>query len=134
MTADHLAPGVDSSEPEVTEAQRRALPATAILAMCDRLLGEVGRRRHMFAWLRSPGAAADEWLPVDAYYPRARLVVMCRTANGAHDRLYRELVPAHGLGLVSLDPDVLGDDPAAVESALAAKFFDLEHIPPPAPV
>jgi hypothetical protein len=28
-----------------------------------------------------------------------------------------------------LDPAVLGDDPAAVEAALAAKLFDLEHIP-----
>jgi hypothetical protein len=129
MTADHLAPGVDESEPEEGEAQRRALPATAILAMCDRLLGEVGRRQHIFAWLRARGSAAEDWLPVDAYYPRARLVVMCRSANGPHDELYRELVPAHGLGLLTLDPDVLGDDPAAVESALAAKFFDLEHVP-----
>jgi hypothetical protein len=28
-----------------------------------------------------------------------------------------------------LDPAMLGDDPAAVEAALAAKLFDLEHIP-----
>lgn len=129
MTADHLAPGVDASEPVHTEDQRRALPATAILAMCDRLLGEVGRRRHMFAWLRAPGSAADDWLPVDAYYPRARLVVMCRSANGPHDGLYRELIPAHGLGLLTLNPEVLGDDGAAVETALAAKIFDLEHVP-----
>jgi hypothetical protein len=26
--------------------------------MCDRLLDEVGRRRHMFAWLHAPGASA----------------------------------------------------------------------------
>ena len=47
----------------------------------------------MFAWLRAPGAGADEWLAVDAYYPRARLVVMCRSRPGPHDSLYRELVP-----------------------------------------
>ena len=82
----------------------------------------------MFAWLRAPGAASDEWLPVDAYYPRARLVVMCRTAGGRHDGLYRELIPAHGLGLLRLDPDVLGENPQAVETALAAKIFDLEHM------
>jgi hypothetical protein len=99
--------------------------------MCDRLLGEVGRRRHMFAWLSVPGSASDEWLSVDAYYPRARLVVMCRPSSGPHDGLYRELIPAHGLGLLTLDPDVLGDDPAAVEAALAAKIFDLEHVPRP---
>jgi hypothetical protein len=131
MTAEHLAEEVGSPQEE-TDRERRGIPAPTILAMCDRLLGEVGRRRHMFAWLRVPGAASDEWLPVDAYYPRARLVVMCRPASGPHDGLYRELVPAHGLGLLTLDPDVLGDDPAVVEAALAAKIFDLEHVPRPA--
>jgi hypothetical protein len=99
--------------------------------MCDRLLDEVGRRRHMFTWLRAPGASAGEWLAVDVYYPRARLVVMCGPSPGRHDSVYRELVPsaAHGLGLLMLDPAILGDDPAAVEAALAAKLFDLEHLP-----
>jgi hypothetical protein len=53
--------------------------------MCDRLLDEVGRRRHMFAWLRAPGASAGDWLAVDAYYPCAQLVVMCRPSPGRHD-------------------------------------------------
>lgn len=97
--------------------------------MCDHLLGEVGRRHHMFAWLRAPGAGAGEWLAVDAYYPRARLVVMCRSSPGPHDALYRELVPAHGLGLLTLDPPLLGNDREAVRATLAAKFFDLEHLP-----
>jgi hypothetical protein len=57
--------------------------------MCDRLLDEVGRRRHMFAWLRAPGAGAGEWLAVDAYYPRARLVVMCGPSPGRHDCWWR---------------------------------------------
>jgi len=129
MTADHLVQGLDAPEQEVSDQERRGLSATAILAMCDRLLGEVGRRRHMFAWLRVPGSAADEWLPVDAYYPRSRLVVMCRPAGGPNDRLYRDQIPAHGLGLLTLDPEVLGDDPEAVEAALAAKIFDLAHLP-----
>jgi hypothetical protein len=133
MTVEDLAAGVDVPEEE-TGMERRGLPAPTILAMCDRLLGEVGRRRHMFAWLRVPGSAAEEWLPVDAYYPRARLVVMCHPAPGPHDGLYRELVPAHGLGLLTVNPDVLGDDGAAVEAALAGRIFDLEHIPRPAPV
>jgi hypothetical protein len=99
--------------------------------MCDRLLGEVGRRAHMFAWLRVPGSSAGEWLAVDAYYPRSRLVVMCRPSPGPHDALYRELIPARGLGLLTLDPVALGDEPAAVEAAVAARLFDLEHVPRP---
>jgi hypothetical protein len=133
MTVEDLAQGVDVPEEEETGTERRGLPAATILAMCDRVLGEVGRRRHMFAWLRVPGSASDEWLPVDAYYPRARLVVMCRVAPGPHDGLYRELVPAHGLGLLTLDLNLMGDDEAAVEAALASKIFDLEHVPRPAP-
>ncbi len=118
MTADRLAQG--------------GLPVSTVLDMCDRLLGEAGRRRHMFAWLRAPGSAAGEWLPVDAYYPRARLVVMCRSAGDPHEGLYRGLIPAHGLGLLRLDPDALSDDESAVEAALAARIFDLEHAPRPA--
>ncbi len=138
MTAEHLAQDLDSAEhgspeQEQTGPERRGLSAPTILAMCDRLLGEVGRRRHMFSWLRAPGAAADAWLPVDAYYPASRLVVMCHLSPGPHDELYRELVPAHGLGLLVLDPGRLGDDPAVVQSALAAKIFDLEHVARPAP-
>jgi hypothetical protein len=133
MTADQLAQGLDASEQEDTDSQQRGIPVQTILSICDRLLGEVGRRRHMFAWLRVPAAAAGEWLPVDAYYPRARLVVMCRPQGGEHEALYREQVPAHGLGLLRLDPDKLGDDEAAVETALAARIFDLEHTPRPAP-
>ena len=96
--------------------------------MCDSLLGEAGRRHHMFTWLRAPGAGAGEWLAVDAYYPRARLVVICRSGPGPHDSLYRELIPAHGLGLLTLDPAALGSDRETVEASLAAKFFDLEHV------
>ena len=65
MTAEHLAQDVRSPGLQ-TDAERRGIPAATILGMCDRLLGEVGRRRHMFAWLRVPGSASEEWLPVDA--------------------------------------------------------------------
>jgi hypothetical protein len=129
MTADR--PAQDLREPVPGRAGRAelGLAAPTILSMCDRLLGEVGRRHHMFAWLRAPGAGAGEWLAVDAYYPRSRLVVMCRPQPAPHDSTYRELIPAHGLGLLTLDPPVLGNDRDAVEATLAAKIFDLEHLP-----
>jgi hypothetical protein len=128
MTAD--SPAQSTREPVPGRSDRAALglPAPTILSMCDGLLGEAGRRHHMFTWLRAPGAGAGEWLAVDAYYPRARLVVICRSEPGPHDSLYRELIPAHGLGLLTLDPAALGSDREAVEASLAAKFFDLEHV------
>src|ERR1700729_2448164 len=129
MTADSPVKSTREPVPGPSDRAELGLPAPTILSICDHLLGEVGRRHHMFSWLRGPGAGADEWLAVDAYYPRARLVVMCRSRPGPHDSLYRELVPAHGLGLLTLDPAVLGNDRQAVEAKLAGKFFDLEHVP-----
>jgi hypothetical protein len=129
MTADRLAQGLRERAPGDTDREQEALPPASILAICDRLLDEVGRRRHMFAWLRLPGAATGEWLAVDAYYPRAQLVVMCRSETDPHEALYRELIPAHGLGLLMLDPDALGDDLDGVRATFAAKLFDSEHVP-----
>jgi hypothetical protein len=129
MTADSPAQSTREPVPGRSDRAELGLPAPTILSMCDHLLGEVGRRHHMFAWLRAPGAGAGEWLAVDAYYPRARLVVMCRSSPGPHDALYRELVPAHGLGLLTLDPPALGNDREAVRATLAAKFFDRERLP-----
>ena len=68
MTTDELGP-------ELT-GERTALTAAEALSICDHILGEPARRRHLFAWLRAPGAAADEWLPVDGYYPGNKLVVV----------------------------------------------------------
>ncbi len=67
---------------------------------------------------------------------------MCRSGTDAHDGLYRELIPAHGLGLLMLDPATLGDDTDAARATVAARLFDSEHLPrreaapatePPAP-
>jgi hypothetical protein len=129
MTADSPAQTTREPVPGRSDRAELGLPAPTILSMCDRLLDEVGRRHHMFTWLRAPGAGTGEWLAVDAYYPRARLVVMCRSRPGPHDALYRELVPAHGLGLLTLDPAALGNDRGAVRRTLAAKLFELEHMP-----
>jgi hypothetical protein len=130
MTVDRLPEGL--REGSNSDREGADFEAAAILSMCDRLLGEVGRRSHMFGWLRAPGSGAADrrhWLAVDAYYPRSRLVVMYRPSLGPHEALYRERIPAHGLGLLTLDPVALGDDPQAVEAALARKFLDLEHVP-----
>jgi hypothetical protein len=129
MTVDRLARGLRETKRGPTDEEPDGLPAATILALCDRLLEEVGRRRHMFAWLRAPGSSAGNWLAVDAYYPRARLVVMCSAMPQRYERLYRELIPAHGLGLLMLDPATLGDDPEAARARLAAKLLDLERMP-----
>jgi hypothetical protein len=129
MTAERLAQGLRERAPGDIDREPEVVSPASVLAICDRLLDEVGRRRHVFAWLRAPGAGAGEWLPVDAYYPRARLVVMCRSESDPHDALYRDLIPAHGFGLLMLDPDVLPDDTASVQATLASRIFDLEHMP-----
>ena len=107
-----------------------ALPVPVILTICDGLLDEIGRRRHLFAWLRPPGSAADDWLAVDAYYPANRLVVVCHEQRGVHDRLYEELVPAHGLRLLELIRDDLDGDRPAVESELRLMIASLGPAPP----
>jgi len=143
MAVDHHRHGLREIEVAGSEHEHGGLPAGAILSMCDRLLDEVGRRDHRFAWLRVPGSSAGpkappgaadyaNYLAVDAYYPRSRLVVMCRAESGPNDALYRELIPARGLGLMTLDPAALGDDPAVAQAAVAAKILDLEHVPRPA--
>ena len=105
-----------------------AAPAVReILDLCDRQLGEPGRRDHVFTWLRAPGGAAEDWLPVDAYYPAHRLVVVC----GEPDPLYSELVPAHGLRLLALRSEAIADDPG---SALRTMIAELEPVAAPAPL
>jgi hypothetical protein len=94
------------------------LPTGTVLALCDKLLGEVGRRSHRFAWLRTPGDVADAWLPVDGYYPRHRLVVICHPDHTPHDDLFAKLVPRHGLRLLQFTPDELGSDSSRAEDVL----------------
>ena len=128
MTADSPAQTTREPVPGRSDRAELGLPAPTILTMCDHLLGEAGRRHHMFTWLRAPGAGTGEWLAVDAYYPRARLVVMCRSRPGPHDALCRELVPGHGLGLLTLDPAVLGNDREAVQQTLARGRMSLHDL------
>jgi hypothetical protein len=117
----------------------RLVTAPQLLDLCDQALGEISRRRHLFSWLRGPGA--DEWLAVDAYYPANRLVVMCRERPAASDELIAERVPEHGLRLLALAPDELAADPAGVDAALRRRLEPLRRrepapqprLPPPDP-
>ncbi|HWC86943.1 MAG TPA: hypothetical protein VG388_10410 [Solirubrobacteraceae bacterium] len=72
-----------------------------ILNLCDSVVGETSLRRHVFDWLVAPGGR--EGLPVDAYYPSRDLVVLCQEQTDAYREVYAELVPAHGLGLLTID-------------------------------
>lgn len=128
MTVDSLATGLRMPASDASESRQDGLPPDTILSLCDRLLGEVGRRRHMFAWLRAPGSSLGDWLPVDAYYPRHRLVVMCRSNFAAHGSLYEGSVTTHGLKFLALDPADLGDDRETAAAALAAQLIDVEPV------
>jgi hypothetical protein len=104
------------------------LEVSEVLDLCDRALGEPGRRRHLFTWLRRPGAGPEEWLPVDAYYPSHRLVVVWREQPSASDSMLADQVPAHGLRLLQLSPAVLDADPAA---SVRRMISDLSPAPQP---
>jgi len=92
-----------------------------VLDLCDRILGELGRRGHMFTWLRAPGADREDWLAVDAYYPANKLVVLWREQPSPDDHLYAELIPNHGLRLLELEPELLGPNAElALREMLAA--------------
>ena len=108
---------VGDTRSELNRGGSGAASRDAILNLCDRLLDEVGRRQHLFSWLRAPGAGTEEWLAVDAYYPARRLVVLCRDTDGEYDALFDELIPAHGLGLLRVELDALGPHPEAAVSA-----------------
>jgi hypothetical protein len=132
MTTQSLSDEVSGDEdPEPASPAPPLAPGpAAVLAQCDRLLGEVGRRHHMFSWLRNPEGGADRWLEVDAYYPSQRLVVLCRKPSAPLAAVYRELIPAHGLRLLELDPaELQGDLHTAVRDRLAA----LERSATPSP-
>lgn len=109
------------------------LDATRVLSLCDRLLEETGRRDHLFAWLRTPGDGAGGWLPVDAYYPAHRLVVVLDNGDPAREALCSELVPAHGLRLLRVSPDGLDPDEGLAELAIAREIDGLVPPPPPGP-
>jgi hypothetical protein len=103
-----------------------ARPAV-LLDLCDRALGEIGRRQHLFGWLRAPGA--EDWVPVDAYYPGNRLVVICREQPSAGDDLIETSVPAHRLRLLWLSPADFPDEPGAAMAELELELAELGPAP-----
>ncbi len=109
-----------------------------VIGLCDRALGETGRRQHRFDWLLGdPGRSGRRVrLPVDACWPDAQLVVEYReqqhdrpvphfdkphrlTVSGVHRGLQRALydrrrdvlTPPHGLRLVVITPADLDAPP-----------------------
>ncbi len=112
------------------------LSVPAVLAVCDGLLGEIGRRDHRFSWLRSPDSGPGEWLPVSAYYPGKRLVVVCELESSPHRLLYEELIPAHGLRLLPVGVRELPADRTQARNLLEVRIAALgpDPAPPRAPV
>src|ERR1700751_3131100 len=109
-----------------------ALSVPTVLGVCDGLLGEIGRRDHRFWWLQAPDAEAGQWLPVRACYPGKRLVVLCDPESSPHQRLYEELIPAHGLRLLSVTVDELPADREHARALLEVRVAGLspEAAPP----
>ncbi len=102
--------------------------ASAILVACDRVLGEIGRRDHMFGWLRVPDADPPRWLSVDGYYPGNRLIVLCGQQPDEVARLCAEVAPTHGLRLLELSLQELDDDAVGLDAALERRVAELAPV------
>lgn len=101
------------------------LSVPTVLAVCDGLLGEIGRRDHRFSWLQAPDSEPEQWLPVSAYYPGRRLVVVCELESSPHRLLYEELIPAHGLRLLPVTVWELPADRAQARELLEVRIAAL---------
>ncbi|MGN6168366.1 MAG: hypothetical protein ACTHQQ_09370 [Solirubrobacteraceae bacterium] len=100
-----------------------------ILDVTDRLLGERGRRSHLFTWLRRPGGGPADWLAVDAYYPGNRVVVVCQVTADPYREVFAELIPAHGLRLLEIDQDALVGGRESARRALEQRVAQLGPLP-----
>jgi hypothetical protein len=125
MTAERRAePAGNGSPPE--------LSVSTVLAVCDGLLGEIGRPDHRFSWLQAPDSGPGEWLPVSAYYPGKRLVIMCGLESDPQRLVYEELIPAHGLRLLRVTVGELPADQSQARDLLEVRIAALVPDPPPA--
>jgi hypothetical protein len=100
-----------------------------ILDVCDRVLGELGKRDHQFGWLVPSGIDGDR-PAVDAYYPGRNLVVLGHDRSGPDHVLCAELA-AHKLGLFTID---LGGFRANPGQAFSRLIGELRKVAPAAPV
>ncbi len=132
MTTGDLRRGVGEGGPQTPQGAGPTVEQ--VLRVVDRILSEPGRRRHVFGWLKAPGAGSEDWLPVDAYYPGHRLVVVIPNSSGEHEPLYRELVPEHGLRLLEVRPSELGESREAAREKLERRITELGVAPRPAPL
>jgi hypothetical protein len=105
------------------------LSPPVLLEICDRLLGEVGRRTHRFAWLRLPRTGLEGCLPVDGYYPANRLIVVLRRGDLPTDPLYTQEAAKHGLHALIVDPALFGGDPRDAEDELVSLISSLGPLP-----
>jgi hypothetical protein len=127
------APSPASTKPMMTSGSAGALAqgdsdgervkVGAILNVSDRVLGETSSRRHVFDWL-APGGHP---LPVDAYYPGQKLVVLCEQQPEAHRALCGELVAAHGLRLFQVDLAGYQADPGQAFSRLIGELRRIDN-------
>jgi hypothetical protein len=124
MTREGTAEGIK------TDHETAQAPSVgALLDACDLVLREPGRRRHLFSWLRAPGAPQDGWLAVDAYYPASRLVAVIGAPDTPEHAVCRELVPPRGLRLLVLDPGRLPVERAGLEAELRQLIDELGPAP-----
>ena len=138
MTTGELGGALGDDAPAPAEglasaAGEGALGVPEILDLTDRLLAERGRRSHLFTWLRRPGGGPADWLAVDAYYPGSRMVVVCQDTAGPYRELFAELVPAHGLRLLEVDPGQLAGGSEAARRVLERRIAQLGTLPERSP-
>lgn len=134
MTIGELGGALGDDAPPSRQGSDRApgdgsLGVPEILDLTDRLLGERGRRSHLFTWLKRPGGGPADWLAVDAYYPGNKVVVVCRDTAGPNIEVFGELVPAHGLRLLEIDRSQLVGGRESAQQALEQRVAQLGPVP-----
>ena len=77
----------------------------------------------MFAWLRRPAPARTNGSRSTPTTPRPARRDMPRRGPGRTTRSTASSCPAHGLGLLTLDPAVLGNDRQAVQKTLRGQVL-----------
>jgi hypothetical protein len=122
VVTNHVSP-IPVSRPIVTKSfKHKNRDEDYVIDLCDKVLGKVAVRQHRFEWLKGDSGTR---LPVDAYYPELNLVVeymerqhteavphfdkrmtVSGVSRGVQRKLYdqrrQELIPKHGINLVTI--------------------------------